>query len=70
MQKKERTYWVWAAAILALLVLVLLPDLPWAAALDTSISAATANAQDTATTESATAAFDGQQARNDLEVWT
>jgi S1-C subfamily serine protease len=68
MDKNTRGNWVWAPAVLALLLIALLPGLPWAVALDTSTSAPTASVVDTPAAEPATTILDEQQAVNALEA--
>jgi S1-C subfamily serine protease len=66
MEKRTKTEWVWAPAILALLFISLAPSLFGTAASDTA--AAQPSALATPTTAAASAPFDQQQAYNALEA--
>jgi S1-C subfamily serine protease len=68
MGKRTRTNWIWAPAILALLVVMLLSGLPGVATLNTSV--ASTSASDTPTAEPTMAVFDEQDAAYALEEQT
>jgi S1-C subfamily serine protease len=67
MEKKRRSNLVWAAAILALFLIALLPGLPWAGAFDDASSTPTASIVATSTAVPATANLDEQEAASALE---
>ena len=68
MRKRTQTNWIWAPAMMALLIVMLLPGLPGVAALNTS----DASTSDLATpsAEPTMAVFDEQEAANALEEQT
>jgi S1-C subfamily serine protease len=68
MGKRTQTNWIWAPAILALLIVMLLSGLPSVAALNTS--AASTSVLATPTAEPTMAVFDEQEAANALEEQT
>jgi S1-C subfamily serine protease len=68
MRKRTQTNWIWAPAMMALLIVMLLPGLPGVAALNTSDASTSALA--TPSAEPTMAVFDEQEAANALEEQT